>query len=668
MNKSRVIDLDSHLKPYIGRITFDLLGEKEACVACQRLNEGLFKFHLEFSLDRELKQDDWQINIRPSFNPVFHWAPHLTPTENHIIDQHSFHSPALIGCDDNRMLAVIPDLDIMLSGTPVRWYMDMDAQNNEFILGMSEYQVNEHVLYNRRAGAVYPSGKVEMGFYIMVSDDKEKIFNPFRQILDFLWSNWGSKLFNEGYPLKGSLMPYVKHTYKWAFDGWKKSVWQEFDLNGKKAGAPVFIVDVTQSPNYKGVRNEREFRSIWNQAWFSSLRSAQGLFRYGKRTDNNDYIQKAMLMKELALSAPMNKGLFPSVIATEMEEFVYDGKRYNRSRGWDTLYWGNSNRNPFTRDARVSPYHILDMSFTAFLMLQWYEELEKDERLLDYAVKYGDALTELQDDKGYFPAWIDTKTLKPMGVLDESPETSMSSTFLLKLYRITNNEKYLDSALKAIGVVCKEIVPIGRWEDFETYWSCSSFGNSTHVNRKFERNNMYKQNTLSMFWTAEALYHSYKITGERKYLDYGQRCLDEMLMKQASWQPPYIYVNAVGGFGVMNCDGEWNDARQSLFAELIILYGLELNKKEYIERGLAALRASFVMMYCPENPEVKMLWEKVWPFFNEKDYGFTMENYGHGGLVNPEGDGMGNFTIFDWGNGSAAAAYMRILDNFDLDV
>jgi hypothetical protein len=179
---------------------------------------------------------------------------------------------------------------------------------------------------------------------------------------------------------------------------------------------------------------------------------------------------------------------------------------------------------------------------------------------------------------------------------------------------------------------------------------------------------MYKQNTLSMFWTAEALYHSYKITGERKYLRFGQRCLDEMLMKQASWQPPYIYVNAVGGFGVMNCDGEWNDARQSLFAELIILYGLEINKKEYIERGLAALRASFVMMYCPENPEVKMLWEKVWPFFNEKDYGFTMENYGHGGLVNPEGDGMGNFTIFDWGNGSAAAAYMRILDNFDLDV
>ncbi len=31
-------------------------------------------------------------------------------------------------------------------------------------------------------------------------------------------------------------------------------------------------------------------------------------------------------------------------------------------------------------------------------------------------------------------------------------------------------------------------------------------------------------------------------------------------MTQASWQPPHIYVDAVGGFGVMNSDGEWNDA------------------------------------------------------------------------------------------------------------
>jgi hypothetical protein len=135
-------------------------------------------------------------------------------------------------------------------------------------------------------------------------------------------------------------------------------------------------------------------------------------------------------------------------------------------------------------------------------------------------------------------------------------------------------------------------------------------------------------------------------------------------MTQAAWQPPYIYVPALGGFGVMNADGEWNDARQSLFAELIVLYGLELDEEEYIERGLSAMRASFTMMYCPENAVVKERWEKAWPFLNEKDYGFMMENYGHGGITHPTEDPMGEFTIFDWGNGAAAEGYLRMRDRF----
>ena len=135
-------------------------------------------------------------------------------------------------------------------------------------------------------------------------------------------------------------------------------------------------------------------------------------------------------------------------------------------------------------------------------------------------------------------------------------------------------------------------------------------------------------------------------------------------MTQSAWQPPYIYVNGLGGFGVMNADGEWNDSRQSLFAETIMEYGKLLKKKEYTERGLAALRASFSMMYCPQNPTAKEQWEKVWPFFNEKDYGFTMENYGHGGQTSKDGIGIGEFTIYDWGNGAAAEAYNRIRDRF----
>ena len=70
------------------------------------------------------------------------------------------------------------------------------------------------------------------------------------------------------------------------------------------------------------------------------------------------------------------------------------------------------------------------------------------------------------------------------------------------------------------------------------------------------------------------------------------------------------------------------------------------------------------MMYCTENPQTKQQWEKVHPFFASEDYGFMMENYGHGGRTNPVGEGMGEFTIYDWGNGAAAEAYNRILDKF----
>jgi len=69
----------------------------------------------------------------------------------------------------------------------------------------------------------------------------------------------------------------------------------------------------------------------------------------------------------------------------------------------------------------------------------------------------------------------------------------------------------------------------------------------------------------------------------------------------------------------MNCDGEWIDARQSLFAELIIEYGRVLGVDEYVQRGLAAMRASFAMMYCPELPKAKKQWEATHPFLTRID-------------------------------------------------
>ncbi|NOR15626.1 MAG: hypothetical protein GQ544_07980, partial [Candidatus Aminicenantes bacterium] len=565
-----------------------------------------------------------------------------------------------------------PDLDILKENPPVRWYMDLDAESNTLSLGMSESEVQRGLFFARKPGAAYPAGRIEIGFYIFISSEVLDLNNPWRKPLAFLWDRWGRDLFEAGHPLGPDLSSYIDHTYTWAFDTWGKSVWQEFEWQGIKVGAPVFIVNVTQSPNYPGEINEREFRSIWNQAWFSSLRSASGLYRYARRIKDQALLEKALLTKELALSAPRNQGFFDTVIATEMERVDIKGEKFNRSKGWKTAFWGNSDRNPVNRppgkprirDVMLAPYHVLDMSWTALLMLRWYEELEEDSRLLAFAESYAKTLLSLQDARGYFPAWLDKTNLQPLGILDRSPESSMSVTFLLKLCEITGNSAYKDAALKALNAVIRDIIPVGRWEDFETYWSSSSYGSDHLIGKKIARNNMYKQCNFSIFWTAEALYEAFCSTQEREYLVLGQRVLDELLMTQASWQPPYMYVNVLGGFGVMNADGEWLDSRESLFAELIIQYGIELEQEEYIQRGLAALRSSFVMMYCPENPKTMLQWEKKHSFFGPEDYGFTMENYGHGGVTSREGEGMGVFTIYDWGNGAASEAYNRLLDHY----
>ncbi len=215
-----------------------------------------------------------------------------------------------------------------------------------------------------------------------------------------------------------------------------------------------------------------------------------------------------------------------------------------------------------------------------------------------------------------------------------------------------------------MDAVITHIIADGRWEDFETYWSCCSFGKHEYYGKRIERNGLYKQCNFSMYWTAEALLACYRATGDNGYLQWGRRTLDELGMTQQLWQPPFIYIPALGGFGVMNFDGEWNDSRQCLFAELFMDYYRQTGEEELFERGVVALKAAFVMMYCPENPEVKQLWEQVWPFFGVADYGFTMENYGHTGTTSPDGIGVGEFTIYDWGNGAAAEAFNRIRDHY----
>lgn len=639
-------------------ITWDSLCGVPVRMETQQVDPHLLHVTLCAELPEGGRQDDWQVRIRLEELPTFFWAPHLAPKPGYCIDQHVFRCPALIASGDGWMTAVLPDLEV-LKAARNRWYMDLDAPQRLFTLGVSDSELAEHVLYRKTPGQAFANGQFRFAFWLYSSTEQEDLADPFRPVLRFFWQQEGERLFAAGQPAHGPLMRYCEHTYSWAFDRWKDVVWQEFRIGDTPVGAPAFIVNATQSPGYPGPAGWRECLSVWNQAWFNSLRSASGLYRYARLTGNEEWLQKAQLTKELALRLPQSPdGLSYSVAATRMREKTVDGHTVSETDGWDSLYFGNSNRNPLTTDIASSPFHVLDQSVTATYMLRWYRDLEQDDRLLAYARRYAETLLRLQAESGFFPAFL-TADGRILDELRESPETAASATFLLELYGQTGENRYLSAAIRAIEAVWQSVVPEGRWEDFETYWSCSRFGGD-HVGQKFPRNDLYKQCNFSMFWTAEALFAAYTATRDDRYLQRGRRVLDELLMTQAVWQPPYMQVPVFGGFGVMNGDGEWLDARQSLFAGLILDYGAALQDEEYIQRGIAALRASFVMMYCPENPQVKREWENRWPHFGERDYGFMMENYGHDGRVDEAHSGMGEFTIYDWGNGAASEAYLRI--------
>ena len=54
----------------------------------------------------------------------------------------------------------------------------------------------------------------------------------------------------------------------------------------------------------------------------------------------------------------------------------------------------------------------------------------------------------------------------------------------------------------------------------------------------------------------------------------------------------------------MNTDAEWNDARQAQFAETLANFYDLTGNIEYLERAVAASRASFAFMVIDENKDV----------------------------------------------------------------
>ncbi len=532
----------------------------------------------------------------PSSGPVdFVWSQNIKNEADDIVPMWGFKSPAVMLQQGNVFTALLPTLSDRRR-EPLALDLDVTSDALPWLsYGAIPSQPYGHS-YFRRSPDGSPeilAGSIEYQYSIVAASQPEKL--GYRRVVRFLWSHTGRKELLRSNDLQQN----VTRPELVTFDDWRKDTWiryanevyRGFDCGGRRCGTLV------SNRNPWGQWN-KPAPDAWFNAWFQTLRTAYGWYLYGRNTGNKDIESKAESILNLALTSPRDGGAFSTI-------YLLDDKRWIRSDGW--AGYGED-------------YHTFDMSWTAYWMLKWAEDLTpgRKKEILEFVRIYGDFLVKHQLSSGVIPSWYDSD-LKPRSeFLDFNAETAASALLLASLSEATGDRRYLDAATKAMAFITREVLPRQRWFDFETFLSCARkpFGFYDPWTAQ------YPQNNLAAIQAAKAYLKMFQVTRESKYLEIGTKVLDYLLLTQQVWNNPAFSPKLVGGFTTQNTDAEWSDAREAYAAVLLWDYYKATGNGEYLERAVAAARSTFAVA--------------------------PWENWAHTGYI----DEPGALTGFHWGAGS----------------
>jgi hypothetical protein len=281
-------------------------------------------------------------------------------------------------------------------------------------------------------------------------------------------------------------------------------------------------------------------------------------------------------------------------------------------------------------------------------MLHHLRYLEADERLMDRCRALGDFLVRAQLSSGAIPTFVRIRrdgSIRPAPPLIESASSAAAGMFLAMLHELSGDPRHLEAAKRAADFLVDRVVPRSLWQDSELYFSCSE----KRPGWRDPRTGIPPQSTFPLAWTADLMRLLYLATRDDRYLDHGRAALDLLLLYQQAWDAPFIGFATTGGFGVMNTDAEWSDARQAQFGTLLMDWYDVTGEAELFHRGVAALRSSFTLMHLEEHRAIA---PGNNPAMEIEDRGAVPENYGHAGF---DSKIQGN-RLPDWGGGSAASS------------
>jgi len=623
-------------------------------------------------------------------DPDYTWVPYLRPKEDLVMGDHTFRSPVIIYKKGTITFALIPDLEILSQNRPFQTFMDLNLKPRSFkgapqvSYGFGNYKPIGHILFKHKPmkkWKIKANSNLTFGYYIIIFKNKS-IQEILFFINDFLWQKYGKKLLNNN--LAPQILPYDKN----AEEGFKAiierhKVWGNFTLKGEKCGGiwqtswmgkkkttiafmspEKFNLKKQMKKNMAQIVSEESLLSriimyfsnspfwikffdkltrtfpiirrnaeIWFNAWFNNMRSAYGFRFFGEHWKDNNLIEKGDRIINLFLNIPSVRGISPSVILPASG----DETQLSTIKGLKGFSY-------------IDDYSIVDCTLSTYWAIKYSQDFKvKTEEVKRKAKELFELLKEIQDSNGEIPAYINFSrdNFSPIKreILNGSASSGAPLMFLTEYYKFTKDESVIPVAEKIAQFIQKEIIPEDKWHDFEPFFSC------THIPLEFydDYTNKHVMNGLCIYWNAEGMKELYKITQNRDFLNSGERILAILSLFQQVWNIPYISYNTFGGFCSQNIDAELSDARQALFIRTYMEYYLLTGKKEYMERGIAVLRASWAMQILREYKEQCPGNIAGLSTLDDVDRGIVTENYGHSGndLRVP------GYWMPDWGLGTS---------------
>jgi len=549
----------------------------------------------------------------------FHWIPNIKKNPEHIASDHTFRSPVVIMIQDHFCAAVIPDLDVLAKNRRAPHFLNMrfHGDNAPFIeYGVAHYKPEPHMYYSKTGETFQLDGILSVACYILV--DEESTRREFlHRVQAFIWDTYGhSSILNH----EPQVVPFSTCA-RYGYDMALRELW----VDGPEPGTGGITLSTYYDKEKKRWGGRTYPMDIWFHSWFNNMRTAYGQYLWGKRLERPEWMTAARSTARLLLSSPRESGLFCTIYRSH-------------DKSWESSGQGGGN----------DVYHLPDNAWTAYWLLRFHDDLEHVEGADSFLMDFAQALIELQHDDGSFPARVYKGSLETDSVLDRSASAGLPLWFLAEMrlrgkFPDTVAEK-ADAAIKSgTAYLHSYILPHQRFDDFELYLSCSS--------KPFDFYDpvscMYGQNTLSIQWCAEAFRSAWLLYNDQQDYDDALFCADILSLYQQVWNAPYLSFHTFGGFGVMNTDAEWNDARQAQFSETLANFYMMTGDVRYLERAVAASRAGFALMVMDENRDIAPYNYKGVER-NFEIHGSSAENYGHSGL-----DKRSYQSGFHWGVGSA---------------